>query len=73
MAVRLKIKEVAELKGYNMSSLSRATDISFNTIRRLWKNPYMSASVVTIGKIAKVLDVTPGDLMEEETTKKKLD
>lgn len=62
---RLKIKEVAESKGYNMSSLSRATDISFNTIRRLWRHPERNANIDTLSKIARVLDVSVSDLMEE--------
>ncbi len=63
--VRLRIKEVAESKGYNMSSLSRATDISFNTIKKLWKNPYSGANINTLSKIAKVLNVSISDLAEE--------
>ncbi len=63
--LRLRVKEVAESKGYDMSKLSRATDISFNTIRRLWKNPLEGANVQTLARIAKVLDVTVNDLLEE--------
>jgi DNA-binding Xre family transcriptional regulator len=60
--VRLRIKEMAEAKGYNMSSLSRATDISFKTIRRLWKHPESGANIVTLNKIALVLNVTVDEL-----------
>jgi DNA-binding Xre family transcriptional regulator len=63
--VRLKVKEIAESKGYNMSSLSRATDISFNTIKRLWQHPYEGANIQTLSKIAQVLGVSIGDLVEE--------
>lgn len=63
--VRLKIKEIAESKGYNMSSLSRATDISFNTIRRLWRHPDTGANYLTLQKIADVLQVSIADLTEE--------
>ncbi len=61
----LKVKEIAESKGYNMSSLSRATNISFNTIKRLWQKPYEGVNVQTLSKIALVLGVTIGDLVEE--------
>ncbi len=66
MAVRLRIREVAEGqdKGWNMSRLSRATDISFNTIRRLWQQPYTGVNVQTLSKIADVLGVDVSDLME---------
>lgn len=63
--VRLRVKEVAEGKGYNMSSLSRATDISFTTIKRLWTKPYSGANINTLSKIAKVLNVSLSDLTEE--------
>ena len=63
--VRLRVKEVAESKGYNMTSLSRATYISFNTIKRLWTKPYEGANVQTLSKIAKVLNVSIADLVED--------
>ncbi len=63
--LRLKVKEAAQARGYNMSSLSRATDISFSTIKRIWTKPYQGANVVTLNKIAKVLDVSVSDLIED--------
>ena len=65
MKTRLRIKEVAESRQYNMSSLSRATNISFNTIKRLWTRPYEGAKIDTLLKIARVLDVSVTDLIEE--------
>ena len=62
--VRLRVKEVAEAKGYNMSSLSRASDVSFTTIKRLWKRPDGGANVETLDKIAGVLGVSVADLIE---------
>lgn len=62
--VRLRVKEVAEAKGYNMSSLSRAADVSFTTIKRLWKRPDGGANVETLDKIARVLRVSVADLIE---------
>jgi len=66
MRVRLRIKEVAQEKGYSMNSLSRATDISFNTIKRLWKQPYSGVTIETLAKIARVLQVDISDLTEYE-------
>jgi len=63
--LRLRVKEVAQAKGYNMSKLSRATDVSFTTIKRMWTKPYSGANIDTLGKIARVLEVTLGDLTEE--------
>lgn len=63
--LRLRVKEVAESQGYNMSSLSRATDISFNTIKRLWQHPYEGANIQTLAKIANRLGVSLAELTEE--------
>lgn len=62
--IRLRIKEVAEAKGYNMSSLSRATDIGLNTIRRLWNNPESGVNIHTLNRIAEVLQVPISELTE---------
>lgn len=61
---RLRVAEEAKSKGYNMSSLSRKSDVAFNTIKRLWQNPYHNAEVEILGKIAEALGVEVGDLVE---------
>ncbi len=63
--VRLRVKEVAESKGFNMSSLSRASDVSFNTIKRLWKNPYKEVTTTTLERIARALGVPTRELIED--------
>jgi len=67
MALRLRVKEVAESKGYNMSSLSRASNIAFTTIKKLWTKPYSGANIQTLDKIAKALGVSINDLTEDTT------
>lgn len=62
--LRLKVKELAEERGYNMSSLSRASDVSFTTIKRFFRNPYAYANTDTLEKIALTLRVEIGDLIE---------
>ncbi len=64
MMVRLKVKEIAEAKGFNMSSLSRKSDVSFNTVRRLWKDPYHETSTVILEKLARALHVDITNLLE---------
>ena len=63
--LRLRVREIAESQGWNMSSLSRAANISFNTVKRLWTKPYSGANIDTLNKIAKVLQVPMSELMEE--------
>jgi len=55
--LRLRLKEVAEEKGYNMSSLSRASDISFKTIKRLWQHPETDVTKSTLESIMLALKV----------------
>ena len=62
---RLKLKEVAMSKGYNMSTLSRASDVPINTVRRAWKNPRYEIKLGTLEKLAKTLGVTTRDLIED--------
>ncbi len=63
--IRLRIREIAEEKGYNMSSLSRKSDVSFKTVKRLWKDPYQTANTDTLEKLAKALGVSVRDLIED--------
>ena len=63
--IRLKIKEVAEEKGFNMSSLARKSDLGFSTIKRIWKDPYKNIDLKMLEKIAKALDVSPLGLIED--------
>jgi DNA-binding Xre family transcriptional regulator len=62
--LRLRVKELAEERGYNMSTLSRASDVSFTTIKRYFKKPYSYATTDTLEKIALTLGVEVGDLVE---------
>ena len=66
MAIRLRVKEVAESKGFNMSTLSRSSDVPFSTIRRLWKNPHYQVQLDTLHKIAQALGVPTSELIEDE-------
>ena len=65
MAVRLRVKEVAREKGISMGKLHRAADVSYKTIKRIYSDPFYATTTVTLGKLAKVLGVPPGELIEE--------
>lgn len=66
---RLKVKEVAIAKGYNMSTLSRASDVPFSTVRRVWKNPYGEVKLTTLAKLAETLGVSTSELIEDVSEK----
>jgi DNA-binding Xre family transcriptional regulator len=63
--VRLRVKEVAEAKGYNQSSLARDAQIGFTTVKRLFRDPYTEVTIGTLSKIADALHVSIHDLIEE--------
>ncbi len=63
---RLRIKEIAEAKGYNISTLSRASDVPFTTLRKAWRDPYYEIRLASLYKIAKTLGVATGDLIADE-------
>jgi len=63
--IRLRIKEIAEAKGFNQSSLSHAADIHFTTIKRIFRDPYKEVTTTTLDKIAQALGVSICDLIEE--------
>ena len=50
---------------FQMSSLSRASDVSFLTIKRIWREPFRGVNTTTLERLAKALDVSVSDLFEE--------
>ena len=48
MAVRLRVKEVAKEKGISMGKLQRDADIAYNTIKRMFKDPYYVTTTETL-------------------------
>lgn len=62
--IRLKIKEIAEQKGFTMTRLSHRSEVSFNTIKSLFRDPYRSVNTETLERLAKALGVSPVDLIE---------
>jgi DNA-binding Xre family transcriptional regulator len=65
MAVRLRVKEVAKEKGISMGKLQRDADVAYNTVKRMSKDPYYITTTETLGKLARALGVSPGELIEE--------
>jgi DNA-binding Xre family transcriptional regulator len=67
MVVRLRVKEVARQKGFSMGKLQRDADVAYNTVKRMFKDPYYITTTETLGKLARALGVPPGELIEEVT------
>jgi DNA-binding Xre family transcriptional regulator len=62
--IRLRVKELAKARGLSMGKLSRLSDVSFTTIKRIFDDPYYSVTTHTLDKLANALGVTPADLIE---------
>jgi DNA-binding Xre family transcriptional regulator len=62
--IRLKIKEVAQQKGYSMSRLSRESNMAYKTIQTIWRDPYHEVTTTTLNKLARTLGVDPSALIE---------
>ena len=65
MAVRLKVREIAEQKRYNISTLSRKSDVGLSTVRRLWHDPYRHVDFYVLERLAKALSVPVTELIED--------
>jgi transcriptional regulator with XRE-family HTH domain len=63
--IRLRVKEVAQAKGFSQGKLSRASDVDDNTIKRIYRNPTAIVSTETINKLAKALGVSTMELLED--------
>jgi len=63
--IRLRVKEVAKEKGISMGKLSRTADIAYNTIKRIYADPYRDVSMYTLDKIAHALNVEIAELIEQ--------
>lgn len=65
MAVRFKVREIAEQKGFNISTLSRKADVGLSTVRRLWHDPNRNVDFYVLERLAKALEVPVTALMED--------
>lgn len=64
MKVRLRVKEVAREKGMSMTRLHTRSEVAYNTIRRIFRDPYVEITTTTLNRLANALDVPPTDLLE---------
>ena len=63
--LRLRVKEIAKEKGLSMNLLSHRSEVSYNVIKSIYRNPYRAMNTETINKIAKALGVPATDLLED--------
>lgn len=62
--LRLRVREEAEKRGFNMAQLARRADIDQRTLRRIYRDPTQEISTHVLAKLAAALGVGPSDLLE---------
>ena len=74
--VRLRVRELAEARGLNISSLQREAKIPMSTARRVWYStsngsaagpPLKLVNLEVIDQLAQFFGVEPGALLTRET------
>lgn len=73
--IRLQVKELAEARGFTLSVLQREAKLPVSTARRYWwssrtglqrdAGTLNEVNLFTLGAIAVLLGVRPGDLLTE--------
>lgn len=73
MAVRLRVKELAESRGLNLATFQREAKLGMTTARRLWHNtssgntdgpPLRRLDYDSLELLCRFFSVTPNDLIE---------
>lgn len=63
---RLRVREVAQTKGFSMGLLSRKANLTIGVIRQLWRNDQYDVSFSTLQRIAAALDCRVSELIEDD-------
>lgn len=64
MKSRLRVKEVAQQKSMSLTKLSQRSEVAYNTVRRVWRDPYTDVTLSTLQRLADVLGVDVRELIE---------
>lgn len=63
--IRLRVKEVAEKKGFSLGRLQRDAGVAYNTVKDIYRDPYKETTTTTINKLAAALGVSTTALIED--------
>lgn len=66
MAVRLRIKELAQERGMKQYELARDSGVTPQLLNRYWNNNIQRVDLEELTKIANALGVSVGELFEEQ-------
>lgn len=63
--LRLRVRTVAETKGYTIQRLRDESGVSYDTVLKYWHNQVRRIDTTTLAALAKALHTTSLDLLEE--------
>ncbi len=63
--VSLRVREIAEKQGLNISQLSIKSGLALTTVRRYWRDEDRFVSLSALAALAKALGVKPSELLGE--------
>jgi transcriptional regulator with XRE-family HTH domain len=67
---RYRVHEEAEAQGFDISKLSRRSDLNYNTVAGIWHNKTKRADLASLEAIAEVLNVPVSKLIQDEPSGK---
>lgn len=68
--IRLKVKEMAEARGWSQNYLSHLAIIDIKVIRKMYRDPTASFTTYSLDKIATAFGVDASELIESIPDKK---
>ncbi len=64
--VRLRVRELAETQGLDITRLARRADLGYPTVAALWNDTAERPALKTLAAVARVLGVKTGELIVDE-------
>jgi len=58
-----RLRELAEPERWNPTLIANQTGLAYTTVLDIWHNKSQRASLATLAKLARLLNVQPGDLI----------
>jgi DNA-binding Xre family transcriptional regulator len=66
MAIKLRLQEIAQAQGLNLSQVQRRSGLTMTMLRRYWYNQTNIISLQALDTLCSLLHVSPGDLLSRE-------
>lgn len=63
---RLKVRELAEAQGFNITTLAQEAEVSYPTMHALWHGRTLRVDLSTLSAVARALGVKAGELIVDE-------